>query len=215
MAHRIEVFLEDPTEWVSAFDPRDSTLFVETVTPPSVRDTVRIDLVAGKGGPRVIFRGQVIACRKEKEGPLQPGCIVALSPFEREKINYLNGYIRGGLLDLRKKNRIPVRLPVTYGGFDGPCTSYTRDINNEGTFIITDTPLPEDSKVNLIISFPKSAPINLSGLVSHTVVIEDEDTPGMGIIFQFSRNQATKFHESMKSLEKAFVTGILPEEYLL
>ncbi len=215
MPRRIELALDEPNEWVSLFDSRDSTLFVASDNPPDVSDVVRVDLVAGKNGPRVILRGQVIARREENEGPLKAGCVVALSPFEREKINYLNGFIRGGLLDLRTKVRIPVRLPVTYGGLDGPCSSYTRDINIEGMFVVSEKPLPEESHVNCIISFPNITPVNLTGIVSHTVLVEDEDTPGMGIIFNFSREQIEPFQNAIVNLRQSFATGVLPEEYLI
>jgi Tfp pilus assembly protein PilZ len=177
---------------------------------------MRIDLEIADSGPRVILRGKVISRRDKPEGNAPAGCSVALGPEEREKVNYLNGFVRGGLLNLRERRRLPVRLPVTYGGLEGPCRSFTRDINEEGVFVVAEEPLPEESEVHLLIEVPGAAePISLAGKVSHTVVIEDDDVPGMGILFQLTPEQRTAFETMIDELEQAFLKGALPEETLL
>lgn len=211
---RIDLRLSNESEWLKVFDPRDSTLIAAIPKPPAVGAQVRVDLVIGKEGPRVILHGQVISHRAD-EGD-GGGCTVALSPADREKINYVNGFVRGGLLNLREKRRLPVRLEVTYGGLDGPCKTYTRDINEEGVFILTDAPLPEESEVHLFVVVPSLAqPLSLTGIVQHTVVPDDEDVPGMGILFKLDDTQRAALTKAVDELERAFMSGQLPEPFLL
>jgi len=208
---RIVLHLASPAEWIKLFDPRDGTVFVADDSPPAIGTDVRLDLDCGDAGPRVILRGQVIGHRAGNGA----GYIAALGPSEREKVNYLNGFVRGGLLNLREHRRLPVRLPVTYGGIKGPCETHTRDINEQGVFVLSDEPLPEDAEVHLLITLPgRTQPLSVVGVVSHTVVPEDEDVPGMGIVFRLSDSERTEVNEAVDTLEKAFLAGALPEDTL-
>ena len=208
--------LDDKGDWVKLFQPRDATIFVATDDPPQIGSPVRLDIIVGSGGPKVIFRGKVISRRLQGEAALPKGCSVALGNDEREKINYLNGYVRGGLLNLREARRLPVRLKVTYGGIKGPVDTYTRDINDEGVFVVTKDPLPEDSELHLFIEFPgRSEPLSLTGIVAHTVVVEDEDIPGMGIRFALDDGAAKELTVIVDALEKAFLSGKLGDRYLV
>tara|TARA_R110002096_G_scaffold44524_7_gene119796 strand:+ start:8263 stop:8907 length:645 start_codon:yes stop_codon:yes gene_type:complete len=213
---RINLTLEKKGDWVKLFQPRDATIFVATEAPPQIGSPVRLDIIVGTGGPKVIFRGKVIARRLQGEASLPKGCSIALGNDEREKINYLNGYVRGGLLNLREARRIPVRLKVTYGGMKGPVDSYTRDINDEGVFVITEAPLPEESELHLFIEFPgRTEPLSLTGVVAHTVVVEDEDIPGMGIRFVLESEAGQQLTAIVDKLEKAFLSGQLEDQYLV
>jgi Tfp pilus assembly protein PilZ len=204
---RIDLRLTSQADWIKVFDPRDGTVFVPMAKPVPIGEQVRIDLVVGDSGPSVILRGQVVAQRDEPP----TGVMVALAPSEREKINYVNGFVRGGLLNLREKRRLPIRLDVTYGGTTGPCVTVSKDINEEGIFVLTDQPLPETSQVHLILTVPGHAePLSLTGVVSHTVVPEDEDVPGMGIVFKLDETQRGKLRELVDELEAALKTGKLP-----
>src|SRR6185503_12189181 len=103
--------------------------------------------------------------------PNPRGVVVALGGSERDKINYLNGFVRGGLLNLREKRRLPIKLAVTYGALEGPANTFTKDINEEGVFLFTDRPLPETSQVHMLVAVPgKSQPLSLVGKVSHTIL---------------------------------------------
>ncbi len=207
---RIELRLASPAEWIKVFDPRDATIIVDGDLTPVGTD-VRLDLLVASG-LRIVFRGQVIGHR----GGTSRGAFVALGPSEREKVNYLNGFVRGGLLDLRATRRLPVRLPVTYGGLDGPCQAFSRDINEHGVFVVTDDPLPEDAEVHLLITFPGvKNPLSTMGVVSHTVLPEDEDTPGMGIVFTSRDSEKKPLVEAVERLDQAFRTGALSEDVLL
>lgn len=213
---RINLTLDDKGDWVKVFQPRDATIFVASENPPEMGSAVRLDIIVGKGGPKVIFRGKVIARRLQGDGSLPKGCSVALGNDEREKINYLNGYVRGGLLNLREARRIPVRLKVTYGGIQGPVDSFTRDINDEGVFVVTKDPLPEESELHLFIAFPgRSEPLSLTGVVAHTVVVEDEDVPGMGIRFDLDDEARDELTKRIDALEKSFLSGQLEDKYLV
>ena len=212
---RVDLHLADSSEWVKVFDPRDCTLFVAHDEPPAVGISVRVDLVVGKGGPRVLLRGTTMQRQDTAENGSRKGFVVALGGREREKINYLNGFVRGGLLDLRERRRLPLRLAVTYGGINGAHDSFTRDINEEGVFIVTEEPLPEESRIHMLLTIPGlDESLSLHGTVSHTVVTEDEDVPGMGIVFDES-DRTSILTESIDKLEAAFQTGQLDEELLL
>ena len=213
---RIDLKLADKADWVKVFDPRDSTIFVGQEEPAHVGEQIRLDLVIGAGGPRVILRGKVIARRMKGDAALPRGVSVALGPEEREKINYLNGFVRGGLLNLREMRRLPLRFPVTYGGIGGPCKTYTRDINEEGVFVITEDPLPEGSEVHLLLTVPiRGNAVSLAGTVQHTVVVEDEDVPGMGIRFRHQGNQRDEMSRLVDELERMFLDNRLDEEFLM
>jgi len=213
---RIDLKLADKADWVKVFDPRDSTIFVAQEEPAHVGEQIRLDLVIGASGPRVILRGKVIARRMKGDAALPRGVSVALGPEEREKINYLNGFVRGGLLNLREMRRLPLRFPVTYGGIGGPCKTYTRDINEEGVFVITEDPLPEGSEVHLLLTVPiRGNAVSLAGVVQHTVVVEDEDVPGMGIRFRHQGNQRDEMSRLVDELERMFMENRLDEEFLL
>jgi hypothetical protein len=213
---RVELKLGGRSEWVKVFDPRDCTIHLDGDQTSAIGDELRIDLLVGDEGPRVIMRGTVIAHRDEADGSAPAGSTIALNPEEREKINYLNGFVRGGLLNLREQRRLPVRLPITYGGVAGPCATFTRDINEEGVFVVSEDPLPEDSELHLLVSFPgQDAPMSLTGIVSHTVVVEDEDIPGMGVVFKLESDQRTALRTSIDELEAKFLKGELGDEYLI
>jgi uncharacterized protein (TIGR02266 family) len=137
---------------------------------------------------------------------------VGLALSEREKINFLNGYVRGGLLNRRERRRLPLRLPVSYGGVDGTKKSFSRDLNEEGIFIVTDQPLPEGTVLHLMVELPgRKEPLALKGKVTHTVIVEDEDVPGMGIVFEAPGAELSKL---VDELEAKFLSARLPEDVI-
>ncbi|HET9992500.1 MAG TPA: PilZ domain-containing protein, partial [Kofleriaceae bacterium] len=166
--------------------------------------SLRIDLDVG--GWLVTLRGTVVGTREDPNG-----VTVALGAAEREKINYLNGFVRGGLLNLREKRRLPIRLSVTYGAVEGPANTFTKDINEEGVFLFTDKPLPETSQVHMLVAVPgKPNPLSLVGKVSHTILAADEEPPGMGIVFDLDEGQREALLAVIKELEDALLNGGLP-----
>lgn len=193
--------LSSQSEWIKIFDPRDWTIFVPSEESIDNGTALRIDLDVG--GWMVQLRGTVVGTREEPNG-----FVVALAGTERDKINYLNGFVRGGLLNLREKRRLPIRLSVTYGDIGGPATTTTKDINEEGLFLFTEAPLPETSQVHMLVSVPgKPQPLSLVGKVSHTILPHDEEAPGMGIVFELDDAQREQLQDVIRELEELLATG--------
>jgi len=104
---------------------------------------------------------------------------------------------------------------VTYGAIEGPATTFTKDINEEGVFLFTDRPLPETSQVHMLLSVPgKPQPLSLVGKVSHTIVAQDDEAPGMGIIFELDGTQREALGAVIKELEEQMHAGKLPTNTL-
>lgn len=207
-AARLELRLSSHTEWLKVFDPRDWTIEVPASAPIENGTRLRIDLDVG--GWMVTLRGTVVGHREEPAA-----VVVALGGAERDKINYLNGFVRGGLLNLREKRRLPIRLEVTYGAVEGPATTVTKDINEEGLFLFTERPLPETSQVHMLISVPgRPQPLSLVGRVSHTIVAQDDEPPGMGIVFEIDDATRATLLEIVRELEHQLRAGMLPHTSL-
>jgi Tfp pilus assembly protein PilZ len=203
-AIRLELRLSSQSDWIKNFDPRDWTIFVPTSDAVAPGTAVRIDLDAG--GWLVTLRGAVVGRRDDPAGVM-----VALSGTERDKINYLNGFVRGGLLNLREKRRLPIKLAVTYGAAEGPASTFTKDINEEGVFLFTERPLPETSPVHMLLTLPDRAqPLSLIGKVSHTIVAADDEPPGMGIVFDLDDAARDQLVEIVRDLEAQLHAGTLP-----
>ena len=208
---RLDLRLGSQTEWIKIFDPRDWTVFVPNAALGDGAEgldngtALRIDLDVG--GWLVTLRGTVVGTREEPRG-----LVVALGATERDKINYLNGFIRGGLLNLREKRRLPLKLQVTYGAIEGPANTVTKDINEEGVFLFTDKPLPETSQVHMLVTVPgKDQPLSLVGKVSHTILAQDEEVPGMGVVFDLDDAAREQLQAIVRELEDALEKGDLPE----
>ncbi len=207
--------LTDGSQWLRVFDARGGGIFVPTDNPPKVGTEVRVDLTVAPGGPRLILRGNVTLCRAQREGGDPAGCGVRLIVGEKEKVNFINGYVRGGLINRRERRRLPLRLPVVFGGVSGPQQTSTRDINEDGLFIVTDFPLPEETVLHLALAVPEHAqPISLRGIVRHTVLTADEDVPGMGIQLQQTPVETAAMMKVVDRLEALFLAGALPEEII-
>jgi Tfp pilus assembly protein PilZ len=203
-AVRLELRLNSQSEWIKIFDPRDWTIFVPSDEAIENGANLRVDLDVG--GWLVTLRGTVVGNRVDPTG-----VVVALGGTEREKINYLNGFVRGGLLNLREKRRLPIRLAVTYGAVEGPANTFTKDINEEGLFLFTDKPLPETSQIHMLVMVPgKPQPLSLVGKVSHTILSHDEEPPGMGIVFELDDAQREVLITVIKELEEMLKQGGLP-----
>ncbi|HEU0036445.1 MAG TPA: PilZ domain-containing protein [Kofleriaceae bacterium] len=205
-AVRLELRLANQSEWIKIFDPRDWTVFVPTTATEQVEIGARLRIDLDVGGWLVTLRGTVVGRRQEPSG-----VVVALGGSERDKINYLNGFVRGGLLNLREKRRLPIRLQVTYGAIEGPASTVTKDINEEGLFLFTERPLPATSQVHMLVTVPgKQHPLSLMGKVSHTIDSDDDEAPGMGIIFELDDAQRELIGAVVKELEEQLHAGQLP-----
>ena len=207
-AVRLELRLSSHSEWLKVFDPRDWTILVPVSESIESGTALRLDLDVG--GWLVTLRGTVVT---QREDP--PAVVVALSGAERDKINYLNGFVRGGLINLRGKRRLPIKLSVTYGAIEGPAATFTKDINEEGVFLFTDKPLPETSQVHMLLNLPgRPQPLSLVGKVSHTVFDQDDELPGMGIVFELDDATRSQLIEIVRELEAKLRAGLLPKNTL-
>lgn len=215
---RLVLRLADRHDWVKVFDPRGGSLFVAMEKAPEVGASVRVDLTIEDGGPRVILKGTILWTRDAEEADErdQAGCSVGLAVGDREKVNFLNGYVRGGLLNRRERRRLPLRMPVTYGGIDGPEQTYTRDINEDGMFLLSDDPLPEQTVLHFVLAVPgREQPVELKGTVTHTVIAADDDVPGMGVRYILDDdNRAAEMMAIIDALEADFLEGKLPEDVI-
>ena len=201
---RLELRLSSHTEWIKFFHPRDWTIFVPTTETIESGAQLRIDLDIC--GWLATLRGVAVGHRDEPRG-----VIVALDGAERDKINYVYAFVRGGLLNLREKRRLPIKLAVTYGAIDGPATTFTKDLNEEGVFLFTDKPLPETSQVHMLLTVPgRAEPLSLIGKVSHTIVAQDEEPPGMGIVFELDDAAREQLVAIVRDLEDQLHAGKLP-----
>ena len=206
---RTDLQLASHADWLKVFDPREGTVRVKLPAVAELGATVRIDLTVGDGGPVVVLRGEVVGVQEAGD---ESGitAVVALGPTEREKINYLNGFVRGGMLNLRERRRVPVRLKITYGGVGGPVETTCRDISDDGIFVISDEPLPEQTKLHMFVHLPgQTAPMSVAGVVSHTVVADDGDVPGMGVTFVLDPSEQGRLSVSLDELEVALGNGTL------
>ena len=200
---RLRLQLSHQSEWIKIFDPRDWTVFVATDDVVEPGGTVRIDLDVD--GWLVTLRGTIVGTGKTPRG-----AVVALEGSERDKINYLNGYVRGGVLNHRGKRRLPIRLPVSYGAIEGPASTFTKDLNEEGVFLLTNNPLPERSQIHMLISVPGALqPLSLTGTVSHTILPEDDEPPGMGVVFELDDPQRAALLSIIEDLERQLHAGQL------
>jgi uncharacterized protein (TIGR02266 family) len=212
---RLALPLADKADWVKVFDPRGGGLFVPTPNPPEVGVEVRVDLTIAAGGPRVILKGMVAWRRTETDARNAAGCSVSLAIEEREKVNFLNGFVRGGLINRRERRRLPLRLPVVYATSEGTRDTFSRDINEEGIFILSDAPLAEESSISVPVKLPgREQPLALRGVVSHTVILEDEDVPGMGVRFVSAESELGELTRLIDDLEAHFLDGSLPEDVI-
>lgn len=202
---RLVLSLASASEWIKVFDPRCWTVFVPGSQIAQPDQPVRLDVQVGEW--EVTLRGLVVSMRSDPDG-----IVVALGPDERDKINHLNGFVRGGLLNLRTRRRLLVRLPVTYGAVEGPAKTFTKDLNEEGAFLFTDNPLPETSQLHMLITMPgRSEPLSLRGSVSHVILPDDEMPAGMGVLFQLDEPQRAALVAAVAALEAALEAGTLPE----
>ncbi len=164
---------------------------------------VLVEIYLGASTPLVLLRGKIAQI-------MDGSTLVRLEDTERDKLEYIRGFMRGGLLNLRKQRRIPTEIPVDCGVEQPSFSVKTRDINEEGIFLVTDSPLPEGSRVCMQIHWPNSNVMECTGVVRHTVVVEDEDIPGMGIVYELSPEQKVEMVAEVDTLQAQMAEGLIP-----
>jgi uncharacterized protein (TIGR02266 family) len=88
-------------------------------------------------------------------------------------------------IERRRSTRTPVVVRVEYGTVDALFSEFTRDVNEGGLFVATDTPLELEERVHLQFRLPGSTePIRGTGRVVWTRDASDGEPAGMGIRFE-------------------------------
>lgn len=188
-------------------------LFVPS-TEPAVGTRVLVEVLF-QGGPRVLLHGTVKWRRATGDARARAGVGVEFATSETSKINYLHGYVRGGLLDVRERRRLPIRLKVAYSAPRGRRLNFTRDINEEGAFVRTAEQLAIGATVPLLIYPPGGdfRPLEVSGDVARQA---DGGDRGVGVVFRFP-DESTREHwyKFIARLETDYLEGKLDDDALL
>ncbi len=190
-----------------------SGLFVPTVEA-QVGDRVVVEVIF-QGGPRVLLLGTVKWRRATGDARARAGVGVEFQPSENAKINYVHGYVRGGLLDVREKRRLPLRLKVAYSAPRGRRLNFTRDLNEEGAFVRTAEHLQIGVTVPLLIYPPGGdfRPLEISGEVARQ---SDGGDRGVGVVFRFPDEHARELWQRfIVRLEADYLEGKLDDDALL
>src|SRR5262249_51103458 len=133
---RLKLHLVERGDFAKFYDPNTpgGGLFVPGADPPPVGSN-RIVEVIFQAGPRVLLHGKVLWRRATGDQRTRPGVGIGFDPGEQAKLTYIQGYMRGALVDMRRKPRLPVRLRVAYVAPSGQRRiNFTRDIHDEGAF---------------------------------------------------------------------------------
>jgi Tfp pilus assembly protein PilZ len=215
--NRLKLHLVERSDFPKFYDGdvAGGGLFVPGPDGPAVGSRATVEVVFQRG-PRVLLHGTVQWRRATGDARARPGVGVAFDQTEKAKLNFLAGYVRGGLLDVREKKRLPVRLRVAYTSQRGRRINFTRDINEEGAFVRASELLEVGAQTLLLISPPggEYKPIEVHGIVARLQTEGDER--GLGVRFQFASDEERhRFLAFIDKLEADLVDGRLPDEALL
>lgn len=216
MARRLKLHLIERTDFTKFQDPSagGQGLFVPGTDMPEVGEAVTVEVVF-QGGPRVLLRGVVCWRRATGDARTRPGAGVSIDRSEQSKINYILGYVRGGMIDIRERRRLPVRLRVAYTSPKGRRINFTRDLNEEGAFVLASEPLELGAQTLLLISPPggEYKPIEIHGQVARRTSDGDR---GMGVRFEFQDDdERARLKAFIAKLEGDYLDGKLPDDVLL
>jgi type IV pilus assembly protein PilZ len=88
-------------------------------------------------------------------------------------------------VERRLSQRAPVTVRVDYSTIDAIFSEFTRNINEGGLFIETETPLALDEQVQLHFQLPGvEDPFKVSGRVAWVQEVGADGPPGMGVEFE-------------------------------
>jgi len=192
-----------------------SGMFVPGSEPPNVGERVTVEVVF-QGGPRVLLHGVVLWRRTTGDARARPGAGVGIDGAEQSKIRYLLGYVRGGLIDVRERRRLPVRLRVAYTGTKGRRVNFTRDLNEEGAFVRTAEMLDLGASTMLLISPPGGdyRPVEVAATVTRQH--SQGNDRGVGVRFDFKDDQEkARWGAFVQKLETDYLDGRLSDDVLL
>jgi uncharacterized protein (TIGR02266 family) len=91
--------------------------------------------------------------------------------------------------DRRREQREPVLLKVEYTDAGDLVSDYTDNISHGGTFVLTDRPFEEGTRIRLVLSFPGLIrPLPVNGIVKW-VKNEPPEERGVGVAFDLADEQ--------------------------
>jgi Tfp pilus assembly protein PilZ len=215
---RLKLHLVERSDFAKIYDPNTpgGGLFIAGADPPPIGTPRTIEVVF-QGGPRVLLHGKVLWRRATGDSRARPGVGIGFDATERAKLSFIQGYVRGGLLDVRRRLRLPVRMRVAYVGPSGQRRiNFTRDINDEGAFVRTSELLEVGQATLLLITPPGE---NYKPIEIHATVARQQDDGierGIGVKFDLrNEDERARFDTFMKKLESDYLDGTLPDTALL
>lgn len=211
---RLKLHLLDRADFHKYYEP-PSGLFVPGSDPPNVGERVTVEVVF-QGGPRVLLHGSPLWRRTTGDARARPGVGVAIDAGEQAKLRYLLGYVRGGLIDVRERRRLPVRLRVAYAAAKGRRVNFTRDLNEEGAFVRTAEMLDVGASTLLLVSPPggEYRPVEVHATVTRQHA--DGHDRGVGVRFDFQDEpERARWSAFVHKLESDYLDGRLPDDVLL
>jgi len=212
---RLKLHLVERSDFQRYQDPSlgAAGLFVPSVEH-GVGDRVLVEVIF-QNGPRLLLHGTVKWRRASGDARARPGVGVEFTASEHAKLNYLHGYVRGGLLDVRERRRLPLRLKVAYTAPRGRRLNFTRDINEEGAFVRTAEQLSIGAAVPLLI-YPPGGDFRPLEIASEVARLSDGQDRGVGVIFRFA-DEVTRdlWSRFIARLESDYLQGKLDDEALL
>jgi len=215
---RLKLHVVERSDFAKFYDPNTpgGGLFVANSDPPIIGSPQTVEVVF-QGGPRVLLHGKVLWRRATGDARARPGVGVGFDATERAKLNYLIGYVRGGLLDVRERKRLPVRLRVAYLGPSGQRRiNFTRDINEEGAFVRASQLLEVGATTMLLITPPGEGykPVEMRATVARQQ--NDGLDRGIGVRFLLdSEDERARVHQFLAKLESDYLDGKLPDSALM
>jgi Tfp pilus assembly protein PilZ len=211
----LKLHLLERADYLKYHDGPAAALFVPGGDPPSVGERVTVEVIFQRG-PRVLLHGFVMWRRTAGDARARPGAGVAIDASEQAKLRYLGGYVRGGLMDVRERRRLPVRLRVVYTAGKGRRINFTRDLNEEGAFVRTAEMLELGAMTLLLISPPGGdyKPLEVQATVTRQHAIGNDR--GVGVRFAFRDDQErARWGAFVGKLEAEYLDGRLSDDVLL
>ena len=196
-------------------DASGLVVFCPTADAPKVGQVALIDIQFATGC-RLFIHGMTIWRRQQTSAHMQAGAGILVASSDLPKVEFLNGYARGGLVDRREGIlRLPVRINVIYKSTTGRRMNFTRNIHKAGISLGCAEFSPIGSILNLKLLFPQGlGTCSASG----NVVRHIEDTRGKAMAVELTfptQDAANRYEKSLEALEQLLTTGELPEEYLI
>ena len=212
---RLHLRLPTPEDWPRYYDSNISGggIFCPSSEPPDVGLEVKVEITF-VAGPRFFLKGIVMWRRPPLKDPrARAGVGIKVHAIDRGKLEYVNAWSRGGVLDKRDVRRLPVRLRATYTGRSGRRINFTRDLSETGVFVRSQELLDLNTPIKLMLAPPGTdfKPFALEGVVARLVDTDDER--GMGILLNFAGDKdRTRYTSFVQKLEERYLAGDLPDD---